>query len=117
MRAYLTRYLFLIIILFVIYMYLAKHQDVLQQEVPYNDSGILESQEEEIMDFSIKSQFQQKILNYAKDGVIIMTITDYFYLDLALNLHYSLQKLKIINDLIACMHRKACEELKRRHIQ
>ena len=117
MRAYLERYFFLIFILFVIYMYLAKHQNVHQQEIPYNDSGIQESQEEEMMDFSIKSQFQQKILNYAKDGVLIMTIADYFYLDLALNLHYSLQKLNISNYLIACMHRKACEKLKRRHIQ
>ena len=117
MRAYLARYFFLIIILFVFYMYLAKHQDAVQQEIPYNDIGIQESQEKEIMDFSIKSQFQQKILNYAKDGVIIMTLTDYFYLDLALNLHHSLQKLNISNYLIACMHRKACEELKIRHIQ
>ena len=56
MRAYLARYLFLIFILFVIYMYLTKHRDVLQQKIPYNDGGIQESQEEEIMDFSIKSQ-------------------------------------------------------------
>ena len=117
MRAYLARYFFLIIILFVIYMYLAKHEDALQQEIPYNDIGIQESQEEKIMDFNVKSQFQQKILNYAKDGAIIMTLTDYFYLDLALNLHHSLQKLNISNYLIACMHRKACEELNRRHIQ
>ena len=116
MRRYLANYSsFLIFCLFVLYF--TKYQDVLREEIPYHDFQIQESEGNKNMDFNINSQFQQKILNYAKDGLLFMTLTDYFYLDLALNLHHSLHRLNISNYLIACMHHKACEELKRRRIQ
>ena len=98
-------------------MYYSKHQVILYQKIPNHASDTQEYEKNENTDFNISSQFQQKILNYAKNGSIIITLTDYFYLDLALNFHHTLKNLNIGNYLIACMHRKACEELERRHIQ
>ena len=115
MRRYLANFFFPIFILCVIYF--TKHQVILYQKIPCHDVDMQRSEKKEIIDFNISSQFQQKILNYAKNDSIIITLTDYFYLDLALNFHHSLQKFNVGNYLIACMHRKACEELEERHIQ
>ena len=61
--------------------------------------------------------YQQTIRNYAKDNYIIISITDYYFLDLTLNFHYCLEKLKITHYIFVCMNDLACEELKRRNIQ
>ena len=53
----------------------------------------------------------------AKDNLIILSTTDYHYLDLALNLHQSIIKLNISNYIFGCTDLKACAELKRRNIQ
>ena len=53
----------------------------------------------------------------AKDNLIILSTTDYHYLDLALNLHQSIVKFKISNYVIGCTDLKACAELKRRNIR
>ena len=61
--------------------------------------------------------YQQTMRKYAKDNYIIISMTDYYFLDLALNFHYCLEKLKITHYIFVCMHDLACEELKRRKIQ
>ena len=53
----------------------------------------------------------------AKDNLIILSTTDYHYLDLALNLHQSIVKFNISNYIFGCTDLKACAELKRRNIQ
>ena len=69
------------------------------------------------------SQFKGQITridvftSIAKDNLIILSTTDYHYLDLALNLHQSIIKFNISNYIFGCTDLKACAELKRRNIQ
>ena len=61
--------------------------------------------------------FQNKVKRYAKEGVILVTITDYFFLDLALNLHRSMDMLNMTNYMFVCLHDLACDSLHKNNIQ
>ena len=78
--------------------------------MPHKDKGYSESRK-------LNITFQQEILNQADENIIILSTTDYYYLDLALNLHHSFKMFNITNYVFACSHHKACEELARRNIQ
>lgn len=64
------------------------------------------------------TDFQNIILQHAVDDLIIISTTDFFYLELALNLYYtSFVKFNITNYIFACTHVKACRELENRNIK
>ena len=65
----------------------------------------------------LNTTFQEEILNQADQNIIIISTTDYYYMDLALNLHHSFKMFNITNYVFACSHHKACEELASRNIQ
>ena len=72
----------------------------------------------QVVDKCTISAFQKMILNHKEQDVIILTTTDYFYMDLTLNLYYSsLRLFNISNYIFGCTHYKACQELSRRNIQ
>ena len=67
--------------------------------------------------FEGKTTRRMIFTSIAKDNLIILSTTDYHYLDLALNLHQSIVKFSISNYIFGCTDLKACAELKRRNIQ
>ena len=72
---------------------------------------------EQSVPFEGKTARRAFFMSIAKDNLIILSTTDYHYLDLALNLHQSIVKFNISNYVIGCTDLKACAELKRRNIQ
>ena len=78
--------------------------------MPHKDKGYSKSRK-------LNITFQQEILNQADENIITLSTRDYYYLDLALNLHHTFEMLNITNYVFACSHHKACEELARRNIQ
>ena len=78
--------------------------------MPHKDKGYSKSRK-------LNITFQQEILNQADENIIILSTTDYYYLDLALNLHHTFEMFNTTNYVFACSHHKACEELARRNIQ
>ena len=72
---------------------------------------------EQSIPFEGKTTRRAFFTSIAKDNLIILSTTDYHYLDLALNLHQSIVKFNISNYVVGCTDLKACAELKRRNIQ
>ena len=70
--------------------------------------------------FYVKYQESLKgaIKYYSKDDMILITATDFFYMDITLNFCFSsLFKFNITNYIFGCTFDKACQELKRRNIK
>ena len=67
--------------------------------------------------FKSQTNRREIFTSIAKGNLIILSTTDYYYLELALNLHQSIVKFNISNYIIGCTDLKACDELKKRNIQ
>ena len=110
--------------------YFAHHMDVINQRLflrldmrnnPMGKAEIFRSVGEDKKQYLIwqtDNMTRAEIFrSVAEENLIIVSTTDDHYLDLALNLYLSMEKLNIKNYIIGCTDLKACEELKKRNIK
>ncbi len=61
--------------------------------------------------------FQKMVVNLADQNIIILSLTDNYYIELAFNFYYSLSQFNVSNYIIVSTHQKAFDSLLAKNIR